>query len=256
MIDPRAIVDPGASLAPDVVVGPYTIIGPDVEIGPGTRIGPHAVLQGPTRIGRDNQIFQFTSIGDAPQDKKYQGEPTQLIIGDGNTIREYCTINRGTVQGGGVTRIGDDNWVMAYVHIAHDCQVGNHSIFANAASLAGHVSVGDWAILGGFTLVHQFCTLGAHCFTAFGSVVGQDVPPYVLISGHMARPHGLNTEGLRRRGFSSETLRQLRQAYKVIYRSGFTLEQAITRLQEMTAACPEVGLFVDALSKATRGIIR
>ena len=158
MIDPRAIVDPGASLAPDVVVGPYTIIGPDVEIGPGTRIGPHAVLQGPTRIGRDNQIFQFTSIGDAPQDKKYQGEPTQLIIGDGNTIREYCTINRGTVQGGGVTRIGDDNWVMAYVHIAHDCQVGNHSIFANAASLAGHVSVGDWAILGA-PVLHVGCTL-------------------------------------------------------------------------------------------------
>ncbi len=256
MIDPRAIIESGVSLAPDVVIGPYAIVGPDVEIGAGTRIGPHTVIRGPTRIGCNNQIFQFSSLGDAPQDKKYNGEPTELVIGDGNTIREYCTINRGTVQGGGVTRIGNDNWIMAYVHIAHDCQVGDHSIFANAASLAGHVNVGDWAILGGFTLVHQFCTLGAHCFTAFGSVVGQDVPPYVLISGHMARPHGLNTEGLRRRGFSSETLRQLRQAYKVIYRSGFTLEQAIERLHEMTVECPEVGLLVDALSKSTRGIIR
>ncbi|CAK0756003.1 acyl-(acyl-carrier-protein)--UDP-N-acetylglucosamine O-acyltransferase [Gammaproteobacteria bacterium] len=256
MIDPRAVIDPGASLASDVTIGPYTIVGPGVEIGAGTRIGPHSVIQGPTRIGRDNQIFQFTSIGDSPQDKKYQGEPTELHIGDGNTIREYCTINRGTVQGGGITRIGDDNWIMAYAHIAHDCQIGSHAIFANAASLAGHVNVGDWAILGGFTLVHQFCSLGVHCFTAFGSVIGQDVPPYVLVSGHMARPHGLNTEGLRRRGFSPETLQQLRRAYKIIYRSGFTLEQAIARLREMTEECPEVGLFVDALSKATRGIIR
>ncbi len=256
MIHSHALIDPGATLAPDVEIGPFAVIGPNVEIGAGTRIGPHAVIQGPTRIGCNNHIFQFTSIGEAPQDKKYRGEPTELIIGDGNTIREYCTINRGTVQGGGSTLIGDENWIMAYVHIAHDCHVGSHSIFANAASLAGHVSVGDWAILGGFTLVHQFCTLGAHCFTAFGSVVGQDVPPYVLISGHMARPHGLNTEGLRRRGFSSETLRQLRQAYKVIYRSGLTLDQAIARLQEMVEECPEVGLFVDALTKATRGIIR
>ncbi|CAK0765944.1 acyl-(acyl-carrier-protein)--UDP-N-acetylglucosamine O-acyltransferase [Gammaproteobacteria bacterium] len=256
MIDQHAIVDPGASLAPDVSVGPYAIIGPNVEIGSGTRIGSHTIIRGPTLIGRDNHIFQFASIGDDPQDKKYQGEPTELHIGNGNTIREYCTINRGTVQGGGVTRIGNENWIMAYVHIAHDCQVGNHTIFANAASLAGHVNVGNWAILGGFTLVHQFCTLGVHCFTAFGSVIGQDVPPYVLVSGHMARPHGLNTEGLRRRGFSSETLRRLRQAYKVIYRSGFTLEQAISRLREMTEECPEIGLFVDALSKATRGIIR
>ena len=256
MIHSHALIDPGATLAPDVEIGPFAVIGPNVEIGAGTRIGPHAVIQGPTRIGCNNHIFQFTSIGEAPQDKKYRGEPTELIIGDGNTIREYCTINRGTVQGGGSTLIGDENWIMAYVHIAHDCHVGSHSIFANAASLAGHVSVGDWAILGGFTLVHQFCTLGAHCFTAFGSVVGQDVPPYVLISGHMARPHGLNTEGLRRRGFSSETLRQLRQAYKVIYRSGLTLDQAIARLQEMVEECPEVGLFVEALTKATRGIIR
>jgi UDP-N-acetylglucosamine acyltransferase len=243
-------------LASDVSVGPYTIIGPDVEIGAGTKIGPHTVIRGPTRIGCDNRIFQFASIGDDPQDKKYQGEPTELHIGDGNTIREYCTINRGTLQGGGVTRIGNDNWIMAYVHIAHDCQVGNHTIFANAASLAGHVTVGDWAILGGFTLIHQFCTLGVHCFTAFGSVIGQDVPPYILVSGHMARPHGLNTEGLRRRGFSSETLRRLRQAYKIIYRSGITLEQAIVRLREMTEECPEVGLFVETLSNATRGIIR
>lgn len=258
MIDSRAIIDLKAELAADVIVGPYAIIGPDVKIGAGTKIGPHTVIRGPTRIGRDNHIFQFASIGEDPQDKKYHGEPTELHIGDGNTIREYCTINRGTIQGGGITRIGDDNWIMAYVHIAHDCQIGNHTIFANGASLAGHVNVNDWAILGGFTLVHQFCTLGAHCFTAFASAVSQDVPPYILVSGHMARarPHGLNNEGLRRRGFSDETLRWLRQAYKVIYRSGFSLEQAIIKLKEMTQECAEIELFVDMLSNTTRGIIR
>lgn len=256
MIDPRAIIDPEAALESNVTVGPYAIIGANVIIGAGTTVGPHTVINGPTRIGRDNRIFQFSSIGDAPQDKKYHGEPTELHIGNGNTIREYCTINRGTIQGGGITKIGDDNWIMAYVHIAHDCQVGNHTIFANAASLAGHVQVGDWAILGGFTLVHQFCTLGIHCFTAFGSVISKDVPPYILVSGHNARPHGLNTEGLRRRGFSPETIRLLRQAYKILYRSGFTLDQALIRLREMSIECPEIGLFVEMLSNATRGIIR
>jgi len=256
LIDSRAVIDPEAALASNVIVGPYAIIGANVTIGAGTTVGPHTVIHGPTRIGRDNKIFQFSSIGDDPQDKKYHGEPTELHIGNGNTIREYCTINRGTVQGGGITKIGDDNWIMAYVHIAHDCNVGNHTIFANAASLAGHVLVGDWAILGGFTLVHQFCTLGEHCFTAFGSVISKDVPPYILVSGHNARPHGLNTEGLRRRGFSAETIRNLRQAYKVLYRSGLTVDQALIRLHEMSAECPEINLFIEMLANATRGIIR
>ncbi len=256
LIDPRAVVDPGAHLGEGVVVGPFAVIGPQVEIGAGTTIGPHAVINGPTRIGRDNHIHAFASLGDAPQDKKYRGEFTELVIGDGNTIREYVTISRGTTQGGGVTRLGDDNWVMAYVHIAHDCVVGNHTIFANAASLAGHVTVGDWVILGGFTLVHQFCMLGAHCFTAMGSVISQDVPPYVLVSGHMARPRGLNTEGLKRRGFTPEALRQLRQAYKVLYRSGFTLEQALQQLREMIPGCPEIGLLVEGVEQSSRGIIR
>ncbi|MBI5463203.1 MAG: acyl-ACP--UDP-N-acetylglucosamine O-acyltransferase, partial [Gammaproteobacteria bacterium] len=206
MIDPRAVIDPTAELADDVSVGPYAVIGPDVQIGAGTVIGPHAVINGPTRIGRNNHIFQFASVGDAPQDKKYKGEPTRLEIGDGNTIREFVTINRGTVQDEGVTRIGDDNWIMAYVHIAHDCQVGSHTIFANNASLAGHVRIEDYVILGGYTLVHQFCALGVHSFTAFSSGIAKDVPPYVMVGGFAAEPHGLNTEGLKRRGFAPETI--------------------------------------------------
>lgn len=256
MIDPRAIVDPAARLAADVAVGPFAIVGPDVEIGAGTWVGPHAIINGPTRIGRDNRIFQFASIGEIPQDKKYAGEKTRLEIGDRNTFRESCTVHRGTVQGGGVTRIGSDNLIMATVHIAHDCIVGNHVIFANAASLAGHVTIDDYAILGGFTLVHQFCTLGAHCFTAMGSVIPKDVPPYVMVSGHMARPYGLNTEGLKRRGFDAATLTALRRAYKVIYKSGLTVEQAREQLVAMTGDCAEVGLFVDFLGRSTRGIVR
>ena len=200
MIDTRALIHPKAELASDVEVGPYTVIGPDVMIGEGSWIGPHVVINGPTRIGRHNKIFQFASVGEIPQDKKYGGEPTLLEIGDRNVIREFCTLNRGTAQGGGVTRIGSDNWIMAYVHIAHDCQIGNHTIFANNASLAGHVVIEDHVILGGFTQVHQFCALGAHCFTAFGSGIAKDVPPYVMVAGHPAEPHGLNVEGLRRRG--------------------------------------------------------
>lgn len=255
-IDARAIIDPAACLAPDVTVGPFSIIGADVEIGAGTWIGPHAVIQGPTRIGRNNKIFQFASVGDAPQDKKYAGEPTTLEIGDDNVIREFCTISRGTVQDRGTTRIGNNNWIMAYVHIAHDCIVGNNTIFANAASLAGHVTVDDYAILGGFTLVHQFCSIGAHCFTAMNSVISKDVPPYVMVGGHMAEAHGLNIEGLRRRGMTPETLRQLRQAYKVIYRSSLTTEQAIEQLAGMVAGCPEIGPLVEFLKKSQRGIVR
>ena len=256
MIDARAIVDPAAELAEDVEVGPYAVIGAGVRIGAGCRIGPHAVIEGPTRIGRDNRIFQFASVGTAPQDKKYGGEPTELVIGDGNTIREFVTINRGTVQDEGVTRIGDDNWIMAYVHIAHDCQVGSHTIFANNASLAGHVRVEDYAILGGFTLVHQFCAIGTHAFTAFGTGVAKDIPPFVMVSGSPAHPHGLNVEGLRRRGFTSEAIQELKRAYKTLYRSGLTLEEAIGRLREQAGRVPEVATMVAFLEKRTRGIVR
>ncbi len=256
MIDSRAVIDPKAELAEDVSVGPYTVIGPDVQIGAGTTIGPHVVIMGPTRIGRNNRIFQFASLGDAPQDKKYAGEPTRLEIGDGNTIREFVTINRGTVQDEGVTRIGDDNWIMAYVHIAHDCQIGNHTIFANNASLAGHVRVEDYVILGGFTLVHQFCALGVHSFTAFSTGIAKDVPPYVMVSGHSAQPHGLNSEGLKRRGFSAETLAQLKQAYKTLYRSKLSLQEAIEALRAQAGECPEVEVMVAFLEKQTRGIVR
>jgi len=255
-IDPRAVVDPAARLAPGVVVEPYSIIGADVEIGAGTWIGPHVVIRGPTRIGRDNKIYQFASVGDAPQDKKYRGEPTRLEIGDRNVIREYCTLNRGTVQDKGVTRIGNDNWIMAYVHIAHDCVLGNNIILANGASLAGHVTLEDWVILGGFTLVHQYCAIGAHAFTGYGTGISMDVPPYVMVSGHPAKPHGLNTEGLRRRGMSPETLRNLRNAYKIIYRSSLMLNDAIARLEEMAQSCPEIQLMVDFLRRSQRGIVR
>lgn len=256
MIDPRAIVDPAARLAPDVSVGPFSIIGPDVEIGAGTTIGPHAVVKGPTRIGRNNRIYPFASIGEDPQDKKYAGESTRLEIGDGNLFREYVTVHRGTVQGGGVTRIGDHNWIMIGCHIAHDCIVGNDTIFSNNAALAGHVTVDDYAILGGYTLVHQFCAIGAHCFTAMGSVISKDVPPYVLVSGHMAKPHGLNVEGLRRRGFSAETIAELRRAYKLLYKSKLTLEQAVGEIRELARTTPEAGALVAFIEASTRGVIR
>lgn len=256
MIHSTAIIDPRADLAPDVEVGPYSVIGADVRIGSGNRIGSHVVIQGPTTIGRDNQIFHFCSLGEAPQDKKYKGEPTTLEIGDGNTIREYCTFNRGTVQDVGATRIGNDNWIMAYVHIAHDCQIGNHTIFANNSSLAGHVTVHDHAILGGFTLVHQFCQIGAHVITAVGSVVFKDVPPYVTASGYDAAPHGLNIEGLKRRGFSADTLLQLKRAYKTLYKSSLTLDEAKVKLFEQQQQCPEIGILLEFLNSTTRGIIR
>jgi UDP-N-acetylglucosamine acyltransferase len=256
LIDSRAVIHPRAELASDVEVGPYAVIGPDVIIGEGCWIGPHAVINGPTHIGNNNKIFQFASVGEIPQDKKYGGEETLLKIGDGNVIREFCTINRGTVQGGGATRIGNDNWIMSYVHIAHDCQVGNHTVIANTVSLAGHVVIEDYVILGGFSKVHQYCTLGAHCFTAFDSGIAKDVPPYVMVSGFSAEPHGLNVEGLRRRGFSAETIAHLRRAYKIIYRSKLTVNEAIEQLKEMVAVCPEVGVMVTCLEKSERGIVR
>jgi UDP-N-acetylglucosamine acyltransferase len=256
VIHPTAIIDPKAELASDVEVGPYTVIGADVRIGSGTRIGAHVVIQGPTTIGANNQIFQFCSLGEAPQDKKYNGEPTTLEIGDDNTIREFCTFNRGTVQDAGATRLGNDNWVMAYVHIAHDCQIGNHTIFANNSSLAGHVDVHDYAILGGFTLVHQFCKIGAHVITAVGSVVFKDIPPYVTAAGYDAKPHGLNSEGLKRRGFTPDAMLRLKRAYKTLYKSSLTLQEAKLQLAEQRKECPEIGLLQDFLELSTRGIIR
>jgi UDP-N-acetylglucosamine acyltransferase len=255
-IHPTAIVDPAASIADDVEIGAYSIVGPDVEIGQGCRIGPHAVVTGHTRLGANNTIAQFVSVGEAPQDKKYRGEPTRLEIGNNNTIREFCTLNRGTVQDAGVTRIGDDNWIMAYVHIAHDCQVGNRTIFANNAQLAGHVHVGDDAILGGFTLVHQFCRVGAHSITGLGTVVLQDIPPYVKASGNPIKPYGINAEGLRRRGFTAENLAALKRAYRSLYRSGLTLEEAKTQLAAQAATSPEVHPLLDFLAVPGRGIVR
>ncbi|RFA34853.1 acyl-ACP--UDP-N-acetylglucosamine O-acyltransferase [Alkalilimnicola ehrlichii] len=256
MIDPRAVIDPKAKLGANVSVGPFSVIGADVEIGDDTWIGPHAVVQGPTRIGRENRIYQFASIGEAPQDKKYQGEPTVLEVGDRNLFREGVTVHRGTVQGGGVTRIGNDNWIMAYCHIAHDCIVGNNTTFSNSASLAGHVIVGDHAILGGFSLVHQFCRIGAYSFSGFGSAINRDVPPYVMVSGQMAAPHGINSEGLRRHGKSAEVIRALKRAYKTLYKSGLRLEQAKSSLRDMAGDTEEVSLLVEFLEQSERGIVR
>ena len=232
MIHPTAIIDPGAKIGANVEIGPFSLIGPNVEIGDNTVIGSHCVIKGHTRIGRDNRIFQFCSLGEVPQDKKYAGEPTRLEIGDRNTIREFCTFNLGTIQDVGVTKIGDDNWIMAYVHIAHDCQVGNKTTFANNAQLAGHVTVEDWAILGGYTGVHQFCRVGAHVMTAVGTVILQDVPPYLMAAGNTAQPYGINVEGLKRRGFTAESLLALKRAYRTLYKSGLLLEEAKAKLFE------------------------
>ncbi|MCF6255688.1 MAG: acyl-ACP--UDP-N-acetylglucosamine O-acyltransferase [Gammaproteobacteria bacterium] len=256
MIHSQAIIDPDAHLAKDVSVGPFSVIGAGVEIGEGTVIDSHVVINGPTRIGRDNKIYSFAAIGGDPQDKKYAGEATELEIGDRNVIREYCTISRGTTQDVGITRIGNDNWIMATVHIAHDCQIGNHTIFANSTTLAGHVIIEDYVILGGFTLVHQFCKVGTHCFTGMNSVISKDVLPFLMVSGHMAKPHGLNTEGLKRRGFSSDALSQLRKAYKIIYRSGNTLTQAVSQLEPMAENCDEVAQLLMFIKASTRGIVR
>lgn len=256
LIHPQAIVDPSARIAEGVEIGPWSLIGPDVEIGAGTRIESHVVIKGPTRIGEGNRIFQFATIGEECQDKKYAGEPTRLEIGDNNVIREGCTIHRGTVQDEGLTSIGSNNLLMAYAHVAHDCRVGSNIILANNAALAGHVHVGDHAILGGFTAVHQFCRIGAHVMCGAGTVVLKDVPAYVMASGNSAKPHGINLEGLKRRGFERDTLNTLRQAYKLIYRKGLTVEQALDGLNELLPGCPEVGLLIESLEASTRGIIR
>ena len=257
MIDARAVVDPSARLAADVTVGPFSIIGPDVEIDAGTWIGPHVVIQGPTRIGRDNRIYQFSSLGEIPQDKKYSGEPTRLEIGDRNTIREFVTINRGTVQDAGLTRLGDDNWIMAYVHIAHDCVVGDRTIFANGASLAGHVHIDDDVVLGGFALVYQFTRLGIHSFCGFACGVHRDVPPYVTVAGYRAEPYGINAEGLRRRGFPDDEIQAIRRAYKVIYRSNMRLDEATEKVREMATEWPRLEVLAEFLTAPSRnGIVR
>ena len=256
MIHATAIVDPGARIGANVAIGPYSIIGPDVEIGDNTEIGSHVVIKGHTRIGRENRIFQFCSLGEIPQDKKYAGEPTRLEIGDRNTIREFCTFNLGTVQGGGLTSIGDDNWLMAYAHIAHDCHVGNKTIFANGASLAGHVTVDDWVIFGGFTGVHQFCRIGAHVITAASSLVLQDVPPYLMVAGNTAQPYGIHVEGLKRRGFTSAAISELKRAYRTLYKSGLLLEEAKAQLADQARTAPDVQRMVDFLASSKRGIIR
>lgn len=255
-IHPSAVVHPGALLGDDVSIGPYSVIGENVVVGPRTVIGPHVVIDGLTRIGSDNRIFQFTSLGAAPQDKKYGGEPTRLEIGDRNTVREFCTFNCGTVQDIGVTRLGDDNWIMAYVHLAHDCQVGNRTIFANNAQLAGHVHVGDWTILGGFTGVHQFVRVGAHSMTGMGTMLNQDLPPYVMASGDPVAPHGINAEGLRRRGFSAEGIGAIKQAYKTLYRSGLKLDEARAAIAGAAAQWPELSPLVEFLATPGRGIVR
>ena len=251
-----AIVDKRARLHASVAVGPYTVIDGDVEVGEGTTIGAHNVITGHTKIGRDNRIFHFCSIGEANQDKKYKGEPTRLEIGDRNTIREYASINRGTAQDAGVTRVGDDNWIMAYVHFAHDCQIGSHTIFANACELAGHVHVGDWAILGATTLVHQFVQIGAHSFTGMGTYLDRDLPPYVRAAGNMAQPYGINSVGLRRRGLQPATIDALKRAYKTIYRSGLGQEEVRRELEAQAAGCAEVKRILDFLNASKRGFIR
>ncbi len=256
MIDNRAVVDPKAEIDEGVTIGPFSVIGAGVKIGRGTTIGSHAVVKGPTRIGVDNKIFQFSSIGEDPQDKKYAGEETFLEIGDRNTIREFVTINRGTAQDAIATRLGNDNLLMAYTHIAHDCQVGNHTIMANAASLAGHVRLDDWAILGGFCTVHQFCHIGTHSFAGLNSTIKRDVPPFVLIDGSPAKPHGINSEGLRRRGFSDESIQQIKRAYKIIYKKQLMLTDAIEAIQQMAQECPELTALVDFFHGSERSIVR
>ena len=259
-IHPQAIVDPSAKLAEDVIVGPWTYIGPDVEIGSGTEIMSHVVIKGPTTIGKNNRIFQFSSVGEECQDKKYAGELTRLEIGDNNIIRESCTIHRGTTQDVGLTKVGSNNLVMAYVHIAHDCVVGDNIILANNATLAGHVHVGDWVILGGGTMVHQFCHIGTHSMSAGGSIVLKDIPAYVMASGQSASAFGLNSEGLKRRGFSKEAMVALKRAYKTIFRQGLALKQSIEVLEEVAAngeaGAVEVGVLLDSLKNSNRGIVR
>ncbi len=256
MIDPRAIVDPGARIAANVEIGPFSIIGPDVEIGEGTVIGPHVIVRGPTTIGKNNRIFQFSSIGEECQDKKYAGEPTTLVIGDNNVIREACTFHRGTVQDNGTTIVGSNNLFMVNVHVAHDAVIGDNCILANDTNIAGHVKIGDWAILGGATQVHQFCLIGAHSMCGAGTVVLKDIPAYVMALGYPATPHGINSEGLKRRGFSKESIMLIRSAYKTLYRQGLTLAEALEVLVPQAEQDDGVRQLVESLQAASRGIIR
>ena len=256
MIDPRAIVDPGAELDPDVEVGPFAVIGAGVRIAAGSWIGSHAVIKGPTTLGRNTRVFQFASIGDAPQDRKYAGEPTRLEVGDRNVFREFCTINRGTAGGRGVTTIGDDGLFMAYSHVAHDCIVGNQCIMSNCTALAGHVQLGDWVILSGYSAIHQFCKIGSHAFLANNAAVTRDVPPYLLVAGSPAEPKGVNSEGLKRRGFTPEQIANIKGAYRLFYRSGLKLAEATAELKALVATQPEIAPFVDFLAASERSIIR
>ena len=256
LIHPTAIIDPKAELDSSVKVGAYTIIGPNVQIGAGSEIGPHAVIEGHTTIGENNRIFQFASLGAIPQDKKYRGEPTRLIIGNGNTIREFTTFNLVTVTGIGETRIGDDNWIMAYCHLAHDCVIGSHTIFANNASLAGHVTIGDYVILGGYTLVFQFCQIGNYAMTAFAAGVHKDVPPYFMAAGYRAEPAGINSEGMRRNGFTPEQIANVKNAYKTLYRQGLPYEEARSQIAQAAETAPELAVLRDFLADSQRSIIR
>ena len=256
LIHPTAIIHPKAHLAESVAVGAHTVIGANVSIGANTWIGPQVVIDGPTTIGQDNRIYQFASLGADPQDKKFQGEVTELIIGDRNVIREFCTFNRGTAQDKGKTVIGDDNWIMAYVHIAHDCIVGNNTIFANNATLAGHVTIRDWVILGGFTLVHQFCVLGEHAFTGMGSAISKDVPPYAMVSGAPAEPHSINTEGLKRRGFSKEAIHRIKEAHRVLYRQQLATAEALDKIQAEWGEFADIQLLLEFCRQSQRGLIR
>jgi len=255
-IHTTAVVDSKAELASDVEVGPYSVIGPNVKIGAGTKVGSHTVIEGYTTIGVENNFAHFASVGGPPQDMKYRGEPTQLIIGDRNTIREFTTIHTGTSQDEGITRIGNDNWIMAYVHIAHDCQVGNHTIFSSNAQIAGHVQVNDWAIMGGMSGVHQFVRIGQHAMLGGASALVQDIPPFVTASGNTAQPYGINSEGLKRRGFSPDDIMRIKRAYKTLYKAGLGVEDARREISGMAAECPQLKLLVDFLGASTRGIIR
>jgi UDP-N-acetylglucosamine acyltransferase len=256
MIDPRAVIAPSAQIAADVDIGPFTVIGPDVVIGARTWIGPHAVINGPTVIGTDNKIFQFASLGDAPQDKKYRGEPTRLEIGDRNVFREFVTVNRGTTHDQGVTKIGSDNLLMAYTHVAHDCRLGDKIVMSNCATLGGHVELGDWVIMGGLSAVHQHTKVGAHCFIANNAAVTRDVPPYVMAVGQPAEPHSVNAEGLKRRGFDAQQILNIKRAYRLLYRSKLKLADALEQLEQTAAEQPEIRPFVDFIRRSSRSIVR
>jgi len=255
-VHPSAVIHPGAKLGEGVEIGPFCVIGDEVEIGAGTRIDSHVVIHGPTRIGRDNRIHSFAAIGGEPQDKKFRGERCELVIGDRNLIREFVTINRGTADDEGITSIGDDNWIMAYVHIAHDCRIGNKNTFANAASMAGHVHIGNQVILGGFSLIHQFCKVGDHAFTAMGASVNRDVPPYVMVAGEYAQPRGINAEGLKRRGFSAERIAAIKRSYRTLYMAGLPLAEARAKIADEAQASDDLKLLLDFIDGSTRSLIR